>query len=243
MGGSLSSKKGDFKATENVTRRLIYFRGHRQQKNSVMISKICNQWETIPREPLQISQVEYGYECATRTLAHLYNLQTVRGVVNNGVLDLSTSMSGPHDYYGYLNPFQYFTLNFQNSLPTYYEYKADSLDIGELKRGNLLSLDSNQYQSFNDYNWVPGREISSELMRKYSLDYREEEDTYVTIDNSNTFDMKENPPVRMSNEFKNENPVVVNDKKSSIGIDKGSSSNKSSADSLFAYPGRRKKDE
>jgi len=58
--------------TNRQVKRLIYFRGHDKQKNSAHIVKISKDYNTIPTQDL---------ECAYRTLANLYNLQTVRGCI------------------------------------------------------------------------------------------------------------------------------------------------------------------
>ena len=77
--------------TSHNTKRLIYFKGHNKQKNSVLITQICKNYETC-------SKIFTG-ECASRTFWNLYNLHTVRGLLNtNNELIYTTSMSGPHHY-------------------------------------------------------------------------------------------------------------------------------------------------
>jgi len=51
--------------------RLIYFRGHKEEPNSAMITRICKGYETF-------SKILQG-EAAYRTLASLYNLVAIRG--------------------------------------------------------------------------------------------------------------------------------------------------------------------
>jgi len=62
-----------------------YFIGHKEQINSVLITKVCKNYETL--------STLYKGECATRTLSNLYNLHAVRGKINdNGELIFDTTM-------------------------------------------------------------------------------------------------------------------------------------------------------
>jgi len=89
--------------------RLIYFRGHKREENSAMITKVAMNYETF--SSLLKGQTEF----ATRTLSNLYNLATVRGALAaDGALDIEASMSGPHAYYGYLDPRDAHTVSFDS---------------------------------------------------------------------------------------------------------------------------------
>jgi len=82
--------------TANEPKRLIYFRGHPDQPNSALISRVCKDYETV-------SKILTG-SSATKTLYNLCNLHAVRGCVRDGKLDVHSSMSGPHHYFGSLDP-------------------------------------------------------------------------------------------------------------------------------------------
>ena len=82
--------------TSYIPKRLIYFRGHENQVSSALITRVCKNYETI-------SDILSG-ECATRTLSNLYNLHSVRGTLENNILNLDSSMSGPHHYFGFISP-------------------------------------------------------------------------------------------------------------------------------------------
>lgn len=89
--------------TSRKTKRLLYFLGHKKQSKSAMITRVCKNYETV-------STVHTG-ESATRTLANLYNLHAVRGALNdNGELIADTAMSGPHHYFGFLDPTKHHTI-------------------------------------------------------------------------------------------------------------------------------------
>jgi hypothetical protein len=88
--------------TSTIPERLIYFRGHKKEENSALVTRVCRDYETV-------TGLLRG-ESATRTLLNLCNLHAVRGVVapngNDGSsrLIVDTSMSGPHVYMGFIEP-------------------------------------------------------------------------------------------------------------------------------------------
>lgn len=103
--------------TSDKSKRLIYFIGHRYHKNSALITKVCKNYETL--------STFYKGEIATRTLSNLYNLHAVRGKKDEkGELIFDTSMSGPHHYFGWIDPTKYHTIEFNNghTFPLYREY-------------------------------------------------------------------------------------------------------------------------
>ena len=60
--------------TTDNTKRLIYFKGHKKQPNSALVTKICKNYETF--------STIYKGEAAARTLSNLYNLHAVRDKLN-----------------------------------------------------------------------------------------------------------------------------------------------------------------
>lgn len=84
--------------TSDTTQRLIHFRGHVDQPHSMLITQVCDQYQTIS---LLVKGIP---ESASRTLSNLINLHAVRGNIVDGVLDLETAMVGPLKYYGFIDP-------------------------------------------------------------------------------------------------------------------------------------------
>lgn len=134
--------------TSYIPKRLIYFRGHEDQSDSALITRICKNYETI-------SDILSG-ECATRTLSNLYNLHAVRGcILPNKVLSLDSSMSGPHHYFGFILPTNTHIIKFDKltGYPTYYKI-TDNLDI--LDTHKLANPEKNIIKLSN-YNWISGK--------------------------------------------------------------------------------------
>lgn len=137
-------------ATASETKRLIYFKGHARHKDSTLITRVCKNYETI-------SALLEG-ESATRTLANLYNLYAVRGPINvKGELILEASMSGPHHYFGSIDPRKHHTIEFRdgpNKHPTYIEWSAAPKMVSQPKakpnRSHVISL--------RNYKWLRGRD-------------------------------------------------------------------------------------
>eukprot|EP00122_Pirum_gemmata_P009346 Pgem_evm1s8636 len=92
--------------TKTETKRIIYFRGFKHEKNSVLITKVCNDFETFSALPIG--------ESASRTLWNLYNLHAVRGCLIEDKLDFLSSMSGPHHYFGWISPRDYHIITPEN---------------------------------------------------------------------------------------------------------------------------------
>jgi hypothetical protein len=105
--------------TNTTPRRIVYFRGHEKQKESALIT--------------------IDLECSMRTVADLYNLQVVRGNIVDGVLDLESSMSGPHHYYGYLDPFASYTVSIEDGHPRFFKQRGRSKKLNKLSLPNGLS--------------------------------------------------------------------------------------------------------
>ena len=160
------------KQSSTQTKRLIYFRGHHLQPKSALITLICKQYETLSTI-LSLSDME----CATRTLSNLYNLHAVRGNLNSeGELVLSSAMSGPHHYFGYIDPYAAHTVHIDpiSRLPHYYHHRhidrhmdRDSRAAGEdqqiLSRGKNLAVPTELVTKLlpgEDFTWLSGLALS-----------------------------------------------------------------------------------
>ncbi len=141
--------------TSNETKRLIYFIGHKNQPRSVLITQVCRDFETF--------RAFFSGEFASRTLSNLYNLHTVRGIIKEGVLVFETSMSGPHHYFGYLNPMKKHTLEFKNGFPLYREVKHEGSSIARLE------LPDEYITSICEYKWIQGNHVTQEMRERYSI--------------------------------------------------------------------------
>lgn len=138
--------------TKTEPKRIIYFRGHVKELNSAMITRVCKNYETI-------CGLMDG-ESATRTLSNLYNLHTVRGCLDTAnQLLLDASMSGPHNYYGYIDPTAIHIIKPSQYNKTLAFYK--STDLPELP--NLAQVPSKKIITFKNHIWINGR-IYKELM-------------------------------------------------------------------------------
>lgn len=131
-------------------KRLIYFIGHPNEKNSALITQICNNYSTI----FEL----YNSECATRTLYNLYNLHAVRGLLDNGKLIFNSSMSGPHHYFGYINPTKCHTIKIVNNMPVYIQ--ENNIKPSYYKK---LTINSHQKVIINNYNWIKGNVLLNKL--------------------------------------------------------------------------------
>ncbi len=163
--------------TSDKTKRLIYFIGHKEQKNSALVTKVCKNYETV-------STLLNG-ECATRTLSNLYNLHAVRGNKNfKGELIFDTSMSGPHHYLGWIDPTKSHTIDFNsdNTFRTYREYK----DYEPTNKKIKLELDSDLIVKIKKYNWIKGLNLAKDLSDNsiYKHIIKGESKQYAVIENN-----------------------------------------------------------
>lgn len=78
--------------------RVVAFKGHAEESQSILLTKLCAGFESV-------TQLLSG-EFSLRTASNLDNLHVMRGLLSptNGRLLLETSMSGPHHYFGFLDP-------------------------------------------------------------------------------------------------------------------------------------------
>lgn len=140
--------------TATETYRLIYFIGHKCEKDSVLVTKVCKNYSTI-------SEI-YKFETATRTLSNLYNLHAIRGLIKNGKLVFKSSMSGPHHYFGYIDPKKSHTIKFINDMPVYFE--EDKIT------NNKKKLLPNCYRIIlKNYNWINGKDVNNNTKNKYNM--------------------------------------------------------------------------
>ena len=131
--------------TTTKPKRIIYFRGYEKQLNSVMITRVCKNYETL-------CGLLEG-ESATRTLLNLYNLHTVRGCLDiTNQLLLDASMSGPHHYYGYIEPTKAHIIKPSQDTKVLEFYLVDR--IPEIL--NLAQIPSNKIITIVKYIWING---------------------------------------------------------------------------------------
>jgi len=131
--------------TATEPKRIIYFRGYEKQLNSVMITRVCKNYETI-------CGLLEG-ESATRTLLNLYNLHTVRGCLDiTNQLCLDSSMSGPHHYFGYINPYKVHIIKPSQDNKALEFYLVDS--IPEIPNLDQIPLD--KIITIDKYIWING---------------------------------------------------------------------------------------
>lgn len=145
-------------ATANKPKRLIYFIGHPNQERSALICQVCKYYETF-------SKIFTG-EFATRTILNLYNLHAIRGKLNAaGELIADTSMSGPHHYLGFIQPYNSFTIEIHHGdeLPTYKEhlYKPIPYSPKLAPAGKIVTIPN--------FNWINGLKITDDLRSKYNM--------------------------------------------------------------------------
>ena len=148
-------------STSCDTKRVIYFKGHANQKKSALITKVCKDYETL--------SAIYKGESATRTLWNLYNLHTVRGPLNsNGELISKSSMSGPHDYFGWIDPKLCYSL-LPNDKGGLIYHKSDKKEKSDYKPDLLLSIGDENIHTVTNYEWIQGSIMDPEMRDLYSI--------------------------------------------------------------------------
>ena len=183
MSGSTAN--GATAVTSTIPMRIVYFRGHKRQKNSALITQVCRDFETV--------SALYKGECATRTLANLYNLHAVRGctrgvrqqqrelegddhlaqerAIEEGadeVLVFETSMSGPHHYFGWLDPAMAHLIDFAApGLPVF-----KSVPTSSMIPKRLLPVPEPHIMRLHSYKWSSGSALTSE--QRQALSHRED---------------------------------------------------------------------
>lgn len=160
--------------TSDKSKRLIYFVGHKKQEKSVLITKVCKNYETL--------STLYKGEAATRTLSNLYNLHTVRGRRNNkGELIFDTSMSGPHHYFGYIDPIKFHTIEFNRdyTFPLYREYNQcipSQTPKLILPQSKIVTIEKCKWHSGNKLS----EEFNDDLKNKYGLKSIDKQYAYIS---------------------------------------------------------------
>lgn len=178
LGGDAAAPPAGALVTATTPRRVIYFRGHRDQRSAnALVCQLAKGYETA-------SALLHG-ESATRTLLNLYNLHAVRGVLRDDALVFRTSMTGPHHYFGYIDPKKAHTIESDGSgLLVYREVPAARRAVGTgaptLRQippdASVLRVDS------SDYDWVPGAAVDAATRASFSI--REQELAQHLVDTS-----------------------------------------------------------
>lgn len=170
-------------STSDQTKRLIYFVGHKKEKKSAMITRVCKNYETV-------STLHEG-EFASRTLSNLYNLHAVRGSLNSdGKLVFDSSMSGPHHYFGFIDPTAAHTIEFckDRAYPVYREC-ANTIP----RPPNKQTLPDYKTVLVEQYKWHRG--IDDAMKQKYNI--QSEPTTFINTETSElvTDSLFDNPGV------------------------------------------------
>lgn len=119
--------------TSILTKRILFL----YDKQIQLTVKICKNHETI-------SSIILGdNEFATRTWLNLKNLKVIRGNIENGKLIIETSMTGPHEYFGWVCPFDTFIIR-DNIF-----YKVNQSIINQEKE----TLPKHYVLKVRDFNW------------------------------------------------------------------------------------------
>ena len=133
--------------TSVTAMRLLFFKGCSEEEDSALVTRVCKDYETI-------SAVHRG-ECATRTFLNLYNLRAVRGPVK-GQLVANASMSGPHHYFGWIDPRKSYTLKPDpSSGPGLLYFEAQPSNSPP----SLHSLRTDQVMTLASHEWLKGSEL------------------------------------------------------------------------------------
>lgn len=144
--------------TSTTPRRLVYFRGHQDEVGSAMITQLCRDYETL-------SKLWEG-ESATRTLLNLYNLFAVRGMLSaSGALEFRTSMSGPHHYFGWVDPCKQYVIDpTPDGLLAYREVEGEHAAAPALR-----PVPAERVLVLRDYEWISGAHLAPEMRAAYAV--------------------------------------------------------------------------
>jgi hypothetical protein len=159
--------------TSTIPKRIIYFRGHSEEPGSALITRVCKNYETI--------SALFTGESATRTLLNLYNLHTVRGILDPETrrLQLESSMSGPHHYYGFIMPTNAHTITFNpyNKQPVFHSHGEQFISL--VKQHKLFIPTDSNIIKLTDYNWFSGDKLPTAIKLKYNLEHTQTKDKYI----------------------------------------------------------------
>ena len=159
---------GDVSRTENsvgrqvtstTAKRMVYFKGQKDEEDGALVTVLCKDYETV-------FQLLKG-ESATRTLLNLYNLHAVRGVLNDGRLVFRSSMSGPHHYFGWIDPRHAHVIRSNCMGLVYYDVgEASALDEEHLQR---RSIEESEVLRVRNYCWMKGDGIARDVRKEYAV--------------------------------------------------------------------------
>ena len=128
--------------------RAIVFRGHKEEKDSMFVTQLFAGFESVTKL--------WDFECSLRTVSNLDNLYVVRGVLDarSGRLRFETSMTGPHHYFGYMDPFKCYRIRVLQNTQSNYQVHAEEVFICTQERHtitvpSLLTCDL----SSDDFEW------------------------------------------------------------------------------------------
>src|SRR5262249_30248602 len=103
-----------------------------------------------------------------RTILNLYNLHAVRGLLaDDASLIFPSSMSGPHHYFGWINPRKHHTIDFTQGGPVYIQAKTSPSEKEE--RRSLRRVTDDMILRITDYEWLKGTELDPEARRAYAV--------------------------------------------------------------------------
>ena len=97
-------------------------------------------------------------------MLNLFNLYAVRGCVSrDNELLINTSMTGPHHYFGSMDPNKTYIIKILNGLPHYIEIVNGDVKLPTKK------LKTKYITFINNYNWISGNSINNDILNKYNL--------------------------------------------------------------------------
>lgn len=147
--------------TSTDVKRVIYFTGSKDQDKSALITKICKNYETLSGILKK--------ESATRTLLNLYNLHAVRGPINSkNELIIDSSMSGPHHYFGWIDPTKYYSLYPDPKNEAFLYYEIDTTKIN-LYYNKLQQLPMEKTYILSNVEWLKGENIDQQVRNDYAI--------------------------------------------------------------------------
>lgn len=146
--------------TSTEPKRIIYFKGHKDQPRSALITQVCRDYETV-------SALLRG-ESATRTLLNLYNLHACRGALEGERLVFRTSMSGPHHYFGWVDPRKHHVIVADGTGAIEYRQLRDE-DAARVPRRALRPLAAEQVLRITEYEWMPGTAVDAATRAAYAV--------------------------------------------------------------------------
>lgn len=116
-----------------------------------MICQLFRDYETFSKL--------FSGESATRTLLNLYNLHAVRGQIDSkGALVFETSMSGPHHYFGWIDPKEYHILQNDAHGNLYYRL-TNKEEVSRAPVKILKPVPDDFVLKLSQYTWIKGEDL------------------------------------------------------------------------------------